>query len=55
VGIASQGESIEESRANLVEAFTLFFETASPSKIARQAYYDGFINSSRGAGWVNFS
>jgi predicted RNase H-like HicB family nuclease len=32
--IASQGATIEEARANLVEALTLFFETASPSEIA---------------------
>ena len=34
--IASQGASIEEARANLVEALTLFFETASPSEISRR-------------------
>jgi predicted RNase H-like HicB family nuclease len=33
--IASQGRSIEEARANLVEALTLFFETASPSEASR--------------------
>lgn len=32
--IASQGGSIEEARANLVEALTLFFETADPSEVA---------------------
>ncbi|MBI4911039.1 MAG: type II toxin-antitoxin system HicB family antitoxin [Acidobacteria bacterium] len=31
--IASQGSSIEEARANLIEALTLFLETASPSEI----------------------
>jgi predicted RNase H-like HicB family nuclease len=41
--IASQGESIEESRANLFEALTLFFETASPSEIARRSHYDVFV------------
>jgi predicted RNase H-like HicB family nuclease len=41
--IASQGDSIEESRTNLVEALTLFFETASPSEIARRTHYDVFI------------
>jgi predicted RNase H-like HicB family nuclease len=34
--IASQGSTIEEARANLIEALTLFFETASPSEVARQ-------------------
>lgn len=31
--IASQGDTIEEARANLQEALTLFFETASPAEI----------------------
>jgi hypothetical protein len=35
--------SIEESRANLVEALTLFFETASPSEIARRAHNEVFV------------
>jgi predicted RNase H-like HicB family nuclease len=34
--IASQGQTIEEARANLIEALTLFFETASPSEIWRR-------------------
>ena len=32
--IASQGSSIEEARANLIEALTLFFETASEGAAA---------------------
>ena len=31
--IASQGESVEEARNNLIEAIKLFFETASPREI----------------------
>ncbi len=31
--IASQGNSIEEARANLQEAVALFFETASPAEV----------------------
>jgi len=31
--IASEGASIEEARTNLIEALTLFFETASPSEV----------------------
>ncbi len=31
--IASQGQSVEEARNNLVEAIELFLETASPSEI----------------------
>jgi predicted RNase H-like HicB family nuclease len=41
--IASEGESIEEARANLIEALTLFFETASPSEVARRARNDVFV------------
>ena len=33
VDIASQGDSIEEARANLIEALTLFFEVADPSEV----------------------
>jgi predicted RNase H-like HicB family nuclease len=31
--IASQGNTIEEARSNLVEALELFFETADPSEV----------------------
>lgn len=31
--IASQGDSVEDARRNLVEALELFFESASPSEI----------------------
>lgn len=31
--IASQGDTVEEARANLTEALQLFFETADPSEI----------------------
>ena len=41
--IASQGESIEEARANLVEALTLFFETANPSEVTRRYQGDVFV------------
>jgi predicted RNase H-like HicB family nuclease len=41
--IASQGATIEEARANLVEALTLFFETASPSEIARKGRGELFV------------
>jgi predicted RNase H-like HicB family nuclease len=39
LGIASQGSTIEEARANLIEALTLFFETASPSEILHRSGY----------------
>ena len=41
--IASEGGSIEEARNNLIEALTLFFETASPSEIARRSHNDVFV------------
>ena len=41
--IASQGSTIEETRANLVEALTLFFETASPSEIAGRLHNEVFV------------
>jgi predicted RNase H-like HicB family nuclease len=31
--VASQGDTIEQARANLEEALSLFFETASPTEI----------------------
>jgi predicted RNase H-like HicB family nuclease len=43
VDIASQGQSIEEARANLIEALTLFFETASPSEVSRRFQNEVFI------------
>lgn len=41
--IASQGSSIEDARANLVEALSLFFETADPSEIARRFRNEVFV------------
>ncbi len=36
--IASQGATIEEARANLVEALTLFYETASPAEVQQRQH-----------------
>jgi predicted RNase H-like HicB family nuclease len=41
--IASQGSSIEEARANLVEALTLFFETADASEVDRRLHSEVFV------------
>lgn len=41
--IASQGASIEEARANLVEALTLFFETADASEVTRRYHSDVLV------------
>ena len=41
--ITSEGASVEEARGNLIEALTLFFETASASEIARRFHNEVFI------------
>jgi predicted RNase H-like HicB family nuclease len=41
--IASQGSTIEEARANLVEALTLFLETASSTEIAQRLHSEVFV------------
>ncbi len=41
--IASQGDTIEEARANLVEALTLFFESASESEVSRRLHGEVFV------------
>jgi len=43
VDVASQGDSIEEARANLIEALTLFFETASPAEIESRMHHEVLI------------
>ena len=34
--VASQGDSIEEARSNLIEALELFLEAADPSEVERR-------------------
>ena len=41
--IASQGDSVEEARTNLIEALTLFFEEADPSEVDRRIKSDVFV------------
>ena len=41
--IASQGSTIEEARANLVEALSLFVEAADPSEVARRFHGEIFV------------
>ncbi|MBV8847446.1 MAG: type II toxin-antitoxin system HicB family antitoxin [Bryobacterales bacterium] len=41
--VASQGDSIEDACRNLVEALTLFFETASASEIERRFHREVFV------------
>jgi len=42
--IASQGETIEEARANLREAVELFFETANPNEISERLNQEIYIS-----------
>jgi predicted RNase H-like HicB family nuclease len=41
--IASEGTSVEDARANLVEALTLFFESAHSSEIDRRLNTEVFV------------
>jgi predicted RNase H-like HicB family nuclease len=41
--IASQGETVEEARDNLVEAIELFLEVADPSEIESRLHNEVFV------------
>ena len=41
--IASQGNTVEEARRNLVEAIELFFETADPAEVQRRLHNEVFV------------
>ncbi len=41
--IASQGDTIEEARANLIEALELFYEMASEEEITRRIHEEVLI------------
>ena len=41
--VASQGSSIEEANANLIEALSLFFEIADASEVARRFKHELFV------------
>ncbi len=41
--IASQGNTVEEARANLKEALELFFECASPAEIDQRLYREIYV------------
>ena len=43
IDIASQGNSIEEARKNLVEAIELFFKMASPNEILARVYSEIYV------------
>ena len=41
--VASQGSSIEDARANLIEALTLFSEVADPIEVSRRTHSEVLI------------
>jgi len=41
--IASQGDSIEEAKSNLIEAVQLFFEVADDSEIEHRLHAEVFV------------
>lgn len=41
--VASQGDTLEEARANVIEALTLFFETADASEVEQRLHSDVFV------------
>jgi len=41
--LASQGQSVEAARNNLIEALELFFESADPTEIARRLHSEVFV------------
>ena len=43
VDVASQGNTIDESRNNLREALELFFETASPEEINERLHDEVYV------------
>jgi predicted RNase H-like HicB family nuclease len=45
VDVASQGDTIEEARANLQEAVELFFETARRAEIAERMHGEVYITT----------
>lgn len=41
--IASQGDTVEEARRNLIEVIELFFETADPSEVHNRLRPEVFV------------
>ena len=44
VDVASQGDTLEEARANLKEALELFFETASNEEIKERLHSEIYVS-----------
>jgi predicted RNase H-like HicB family nuclease len=45
--VASQGNTIEEARTNLIEALELFFETASPTEVGHRLHEEVLVTRVR--------
>lgn len=43
--IATQGDTVEQARNNLIEALELFFETASPSEVENRLKTEVFVTT----------
>ncbi len=43
IDIASQGDSVEEARNNLIEAVELFLEMASPNELKARMYSEIYV------------
>lgn len=43
--IASQGDTIEQARCNLIEALELFFETASASEVRERLHGEVYVTT----------
>jgi predicted RNase H-like HicB family nuclease len=43
--VASQGDTVEEARSNLIEAIELFFEAADPREIENRLHDEVFVTS----------
>lgn len=41
--VASQGETVETARRNLIEAVELFLESADPSEVERRLHNEVFV------------
>ena len=41
--VASQGDTIESARKNLIEALELFFETASPDEVRDRLHSEVYV------------
>ncbi len=42
--VASQGDSVEQAKANLQEAVELFLETASPEEVAERLHHETYLS-----------